>query len=201
MPETEPPESQVSRFRDMALASAVIIPVEGIGADAGLDVDAPWVILVDPSGRVVTAATREEASTHSRDALLRPPLRSRRIVVVAHAECSVVNGISSWAFEQAGWGRQRDVVVVVRDETRVWGVWHGPDLEEVLELGTTRSGIDTSLPGDVHIPELVKQCEYTVGGVVCGATMTFREFPDPAPECSNPNGLVGHRFRWAPGDG
>jgi hypothetical protein len=196
LPESESPEHPVSRFRDMALSGAAAISVEQSGAGEGRDVDAPWVILIDPSGGVAAVVTREEASTHSWDALLRPPLWSRRVVVVAHPDSSVVNGISSWAFEQAGWELDRDVVVVVRDETKVWGVWHGPDLEEVLEIGTTRSDIDTVLPGDVHIPELVRQCGYAAGGVDCGATMTFQEYPDPAPQCPNPRGLADHQFLW-----
>lgn len=196
MPEREPPNHTVSRFRDMALARAAIIPTEGLSAAAAQDVDAPWVILVGPSGEVTAVATAAEAATHPWDALLRPPLWSRRTVVVAHADSSVVNGISSWAFEWAAWELDDDVVVVVRDDTEVLGVWHGPDLDEVLEIGTTRSGIDTSLPGDVHIPELVGRCRYAADGVDCGATMTFQEYPEPAPDCPNPNALADHPFLW-----
>jgi hypothetical protein len=181
----------------MALADAEVVAVDERAADdAGRERDAPWVVLVDTAGRVVAVATSQEASAHGRDALLPSLLRSRRVVVIAHAESSVVNGIASWAFERAGWDRDREVVVVVRDETRVWGVWHGPDLAEVLEIGATRSGIDTSLAGDVNIPELLRHCAYTDGRVHCGAAMTFSEFPGPAPACPNPSGLADHPFLW-----
>jgi hypothetical protein len=189
-------EELVSQFGEMPLDDAVVGPVgDTIGDILRLGHDPDWIVLVEPGGSVAGVASRAELLSQPPDALARAALTTPQVVVVAHAESSVVTGMATWAFEEARRDPQ-DVVVVVRDGSTVRGVWHGPDLVEALEIGATRSGMDTTLPGDVHIPELLRYCGYILDDVACRAALSFREFPSMMPQCPNPLQLTGHAFEW-----
>jgi hypothetical protein len=195
--ESQLPQHRVSRFRDMPLADAAARAeddtVGGILGSQGPS----WVVLRNPVGRVVGVTTRTELLLHPPGRPARVALQPRRVTVVAHADASVVNGIASWAFEEARRAPADDLVVIVRDDSgAVLGIWHGQDLHEVLEMGPTRSGRDTTLPGDVHIPELLRHCTYAKEGATCGAALWFPEYPAEPPDCPNPQQLKAHRFVW-----
>ena len=190
-------EEFVSRFCEMPLADVTVGHVgatvaEVVARGSGV----AWVVLLERSGSVAGVASPAELSMHAPDTPARVALSTQRVVVVAHPESSVVNGVASWAFEEASRAPGLDIVVVVYDGSRVWGMWHGPDLLEVIELGTTRSGAVTTLPGDVCIPELVRRCGYATGGTTCHAALSFREYPAGLPPCPNPSQLADHLFVW-----
>jgi len=125
-------------------------------------------------------------------------MRDSRAIVTAHPECSVVAVLASWACTQAAdWASHREdgsVVIVARGEAGVLGVWAGPDLDEVLEIGTTRTGADITLPGDIHIPEYVRSCAFQVRDVRCAASRNFAEPPSRPLPCDNPHNLPDHDF-------
>jgi hypothetical protein len=190
-------EEHVSRFCEMPLADVTVGQVDDTVAEVVAPGPSPgWIVLLDRSGSLAGVASAAEVSVHAPDTPARVVLSTQRVVVAAHPESSVVNGVASWAFEEARRATGLDVVVVVYERSRVWGVWHGPDLLEVIELGTTRSGVTTTLPGDVHIPELVRQCGFTTGDTPCRAAMSFREYPAALPRCPNPGQLADHLFVW-----
>jgi len=164
-------ERSVSLLADMVLEAAVVVGLDSLVGEVDLgSPDGPgWVVgLTEDDAIAVVVSTGELAGLPGVTTLSRV-LDSYRAVVTAHPECSVVAAISSWAFTQAAeWADcspERSVVIVVRGDEGVVGIWAGADLDEVVEIGTTRSGADLTMPGDIHIPEYVRRCTFQVKGI------------------------------------
>lgn len=179
-----------SRIGDMELSETVSVGLDAF--DVGvLDPLSEWVVVVDKSGPL--AAVPGTAFRSGPQPLsLAAVVRDRPPSVIAHADASVAKALSSWAFGQM---LQDSAVIVVDDDGRL-RVWAGDDLAEVRNLAGVRSGIDASLPGDVHIPVIRRLCGYKSKLGDCPAVLAFDEFPDPMPDCPNPLGLDPHRFCW-----
>ncbi len=180
-----------SRLADMELSDAAPAAAGSQVADVaavGLD----WIVVF--SGTVPIAAvpaSRLQAMTP--ELPLSEVIRDNPPTVIAHAEVSVASALNSWAFSQMS----GDEAVVVVDDSGLCRVWAGPDLAEVRELAERRSAIDTRLPSDeIHIPEISRTCRFESGKGVCGAPVWFAEFPEPMPDCPNPNHVSPHRFVW-----
>jgi hypothetical protein len=190
-------EESVSRLADMGVAPAAVtgLDVPVAAADTG---GAGWVVAITPDGVVAAVLSADELADAAPSEPVGQAVRDFRAVVVAHPECGVVTAISSWAFSRAAdWADRaagRSVAIVVRDEAGIAGVWAGEDLDEVAEIGTTRSGADLTLPGDIHIPEYVRRCAFAVRGVRCKAYRSFAEPPSRPEPCDNPGRLPEHDF-------
>jgi hypothetical protein len=193
-------EGSVSRLADMAVVTAAVVGLDTLVGEAGRDgPDGPgWIVGVAEDGAVGAVVSADELAGLTEQISVRRAMRDSRAVVTVHPECSVVAAISSWAFTQAAdWASQspgRSVVIVVRDDARVVGIWAGPDLDEVLEIGTTRTGADLTMPGDIHIPEYVRRCTFQVRGLRCDAVRSFAEPPSEPLPCDNPRKLPEHEF-------
>lgn len=193
-------ERSVSLLADMVLEAAVVVRLDGLVGEVDLgSPDGPsWVVGVTEDDAIAIVVSTGELAGLPRVTPLSRVLFGYRAVVTAYPECSVVAAISSWAFVQAAewadYSPERSVVVVVRGDEGVIGVWAGADLDEVVEIGTTRSGADLTMPGDVHIPEYVRRCTFQVKGVRCGAVRSFAEPPSQPVACDNPRHLTAHVF-------
>ena len=192
-------ESLISRLADMALETAVVVRLDSLAGELICVVLMPdWVVAVTEDDAVRAVLSVDELVGLPESTPVHRATRGRRAVVTAHPECSVVAAISSRAFTQAAdWADgnpDRSVVIVVRGDTGVVGVWAGDDLDEVLEIGTTRTGADLTMPGDIHIPEYVCRCAFEVKGVRCDAVRSFAEPPSRPVPCDNPRLLPEHEF-------
>jgi hypothetical protein len=193
-------ERLVSSLADMVLETAVVVGLDSLadGVDLRSSNDPSWVVAVTEDDAVGAVLLADELVALPKSTSVRDAIRGQRAVVTAHPACSVVAAISSWAFTQASdWADQntdRSVVIVVRDRAGVVGVWEGDDLDEVLEIGTTRTGADLTMPGDVHIPEYVRRCTFEVERVRCDAVRSFAEPPPRPLPCNNPRRLPTHEF-------
>ena len=193
-------EGLVSRIADMVLEAAVVVRLDSLVGE--VDLRSPggpaWVVAVTEDDAVGAVLSADELAGLPESIAVHGAIRGSRAVVTAHPECSVVAAISSWAFTQAvDWADgnpDRSVVIVVRGDASVVGVWAGDDLDEVLEIGTTRTGADLTMPGDIHIPEYVLWCAFEMKGVRCHAVRSFAEPPSRPVPCDNPRLLPEHVF-------
>jgi hypothetical protein len=197
-------EVPVSRLADMDLAAAALIGLDDPIGEAGLsDPDgAGWfVVVTEEDGAVAAALSADDLTGLPGSAPVRQALPVSRATVIVHPDCTVVAAISSWAVAEAGtWAvaeAGRSVAMVVRRGAEVTGVWAGADLDEVLEIGTTRSGVDLTIPGEIkYIPEIVRMCAFEANGIRCDAVRSFAERPSRPQPCDNLRQMPEHQFDW-----
>lgn len=188
-------EVPVSRLADMDLAAAAIIGLDDPISEAGRSGPGGpgWFVVVTEDGAVASALSADDLASLPGSAPVRHALPISRATVTVDPDCTVVAAISSWALAEAG----RSVAMVVRRGAEVTGVWAGADLDEVLEIGTTRSGVDLTIPGEIkHIPEIVRMCAFEATGTRCDAVRSFAERPSRQQPCDNPRQLPEHQFGW-----
>ncbi len=196
-------EVPVSRLADMDLAAAAVIRLDDpIGEEGLVGPDGPgWFVVVTQDGAVAAALSAEDLTGLPCSAPVRQALPVSRATVTVHPDCTVVAAISSWAIAEADtWAvaeAGRSVAMVVRRDAEVTGVWAGADLDEVLEIGMTRSGVDLAIPGEIkHIPEIVRMCAFEANGTRCDAVRSFAEPPSRPQPCDNPRQMPEHQFDW-----
>ena len=188
-------EVPVSRLADMDLAAAAVIGLDDPIGEGGLSgPDGPgWLIIVTEDGAVAAALSADDLTGLPCSAPARQALPVSRTTVTVHPDCTVVAAISSWAVAEAG----RSVAMVVRRGAEITGVWAGADLDEVLEIGTIRSGVDITGTGDIkYIPEIVRMCAFEANGTRCNAVRSFAERPSRPEPCGNPRQIPDHQFDW-----
>ena len=124
---------------------------------------------------------------------MRQALPVSRATVTVHPDCTVVAAISSWAIAEAEtWAvaeAGRSVAMVVRRDAEVTGVWAGADLDEVLEIGTTRSGVDLTIPGEINTFPKSFAC-----------APLRRTEPDATPSAASPSHPLGRSGVTIPGE-
>ena len=193
-------EPQVPRLADVVLETAATVRLDELpyGPDAAVPDGPSWFVVVTEDGAIAAALSADELAGLPPWTPAGRALNDTRAIVTAHPDCTVVAAISSWAVIQAaGWASQsedRSVAIVVRGDAGVAGVWAGSDLDEELEIGTIRTGVDVTLPGPVRIPEYVRRCAFEARGARCDAVRSFAEPPARAWPCANPRHLPEHEF-------
>jgi hypothetical protein len=183
----------VSTLAEMDIAQAETVrgdlPVGAVDLDRSL-----WWVVVDGSGHVQGAVSAAELRAADPRTVVGAALPARFGTIIADPECPVVVALGSHAFGLV----DSPFVVVLRDEAGVVGVWAGEDLDEVLEFGTARVGVDVGLSHPPRVPYLVRSCAYQdePSRVRCRASRAFSERPSSAVDCANPSGLPKHEFVW-----
>jgi hypothetical protein len=175
-----------SRLKDMPLTPAAVRTPHGEEGENG----ASWCVLVDEARTVIAARPRREVSaapspTDGSDPAYR--------LIVAHPEIFVAHALTTWAFQQLD-EDDGPVAVIVADDASVRGVWVGAHLEEVLAFGVPLSAYPV-LPGDPHIPQIMRRCGYREDGRRCGMVQRFSCFPQHMPPCAASQ-LTAHTFVW-----
>ena len=141
-----------------------------------------WFVVVTQDSAVAAALSADDLTGLPCSAPVRQALPVSRATVTVHPDCTVVAAISSWAIAEAEtWAvaeAGRSVAMVVRRDAEVTGVWAGADLDEVLEVGMTRSWVDLTIPGETrHIPEIVRMCAFEAEGIRCDAVAASLSHP------------------------
>jgi hypothetical protein len=164
-----------------------------IGATARLgDVAsaADWHVIVDDSGTVLGAISRDDISHHSPEDTALTTLRSAP-AVIADAETPVDALLESPAFQTTA----PNAVIAVDGDTVV-GIWGGADLGVEVANYSSRFGDDWTLPGRIKIPLVTRVCTHESGGRTCTGSLSFEEKPSVLPQCPDPDDLGAHEFGW-----
>jgi hypothetical protein len=180
-----------SRLADMALFEAATAAADMRVADVA-DVGQTWIVVVDGPAPVA-AAPAAALQNMPTELSLRAAIRAWPPAVIAHSAALVTSSLSSWAFTQMS----ADAPVVVVDDAGSCRVWAGEDLAEVRDWVGRRSAAGPLLiKNPSHIPKICRHCRFESGQELCCAPILFSEYPDPMPDCPNPNRLGLHQFAW-----
>lgn len=153
---------------------------------------ADWIVVVDhdnaPLGAMPRACLTPDATSQTALEALRPAPAT----VVADISIPLDALLDSTAFRITA----PDAVIAVKD-TSIVGLWGGEDLAEEVMHHTSRIGQDWLPTGEkIHIPQVVRICQYTAGDLTCTGSLSFHERPTYMPQCPDPGHLGNHDFGW-----